>query len=70
MQPFNFDKPKKIKVTPNQAHKILDKLKIAINENRYKVGDSLTTYSINKVQITNTTIDDIEIFDLMKNMGA
>ena len=60
MQPFNFDKPKKIKVTPNQAHKILDKLKIAINENRYKLEENLTTFSIDKVQIIDTAIDDIE----------
>ena len=60
MQPFNFDKPKKIKVTPNQAHKILDKLKIAINENRYKTEEDLTTFSIDKVQIIDTPLNDIE----------
>ena len=61
MQPFEFETPTKIKITPNQAHKILDKLKVAINDAKYNTDDNLTNFTLNKAQVSDVDIQSIKL---------
>ena len=61
MQPFSFEEKIDIKVTPNQIHKIMDKLKNEIIRLKYRGDGDITTYSLSKAQITDTSVDELEI---------
>jgi hypothetical protein len=66
MKPFEFKDSVKVKITPNQVHKMMDKLKSKVNHSRYdNYTDDFTSYSLSKAQNTDTSVD--ELVDYFKN---
>ncbi len=66
MNPLSFEEDISVKVTPNQIHKMMDKLKNAIAETmEYYNDESIVTYKMSKAQIVDTSIDELE--DIYKN---
>ena len=66
MNPLSFEEDISVKVTPNQIHKMMDKLKNAIAETtEYYDDESIVAYKMSKAQIVDTSIDELE--DIYKN---
>jgi len=66
MKPFEFENRLTIKVTPNQIHKIMDKIREKIDELRYADSikeSSFTQFSIKKMDINVDTSKLIEKFE-------
>lgn len=62
MKPFEFENRLTIKVTPNQIHKIMDKIRGKIGELKYKdsvENDNLTTFTIKKLDVVNTDTNSL-----------
>jgi len=66
MKPFEFENRLTIKVTPNQIHKIMDKIREKIDELRYSDStkeSSFTQFSIKKMDVNVDTSRLIEKFE-------
>lgn len=62
MNPFEFNNRIVVKVTPNQAHQIICKIKDKIIELKHKNSmnqNDLTTFSIKRIDIINTDINSL-----------